>query len=268
MPSSALRSRDLRAIFELAHDARDLGDDTGVWRRHWFAGIARLIGADIAVGGELAGLMDEAPRTLGSVDWGWEHGFDRAGWLRALELMRDDPAYSPMMIEYGRRLRGREALALSRTDMVADRDWYSSVECDQVFRTMGTDHHVWACATLPGCNIETDGGVYARATGRRDFSGRDKAVIAAAQATIVRWVGGPLARFDEPSPAALPPRVRAVLRCVLEGDSDKQIAARLKISKYTVNQYTRVIYTHFGVVSRAELLARWVRRGWPQGFSW
>jgi DNA-binding CsgD family transcriptional regulator len=48
----------------------------------------------------------------------------------------------------------------------------------------------------------------------------------------------------------------------LEGDGDKQIAARLVLSKYTVNQYTKLIFRHFGVNSRPELLARWVRRGY------
>ena len=64
------------------------------------------------------------------------------------------------------------------------------------------------------------------------------------------------------------PRVRQVLQCLLEGDSDKQIACRLSISRFTVNQYTKIIYGHFGVQSRTELLARWVRRGWGGRFPW
>ena len=84
-------------------------------------------------------------------------------------------------------------------------------------------------------------------------------------ASLAPLVGGPLARFTEPRPSALPPRARAVLRCLLEGDADKQIAARLGISRLTVNVHTKVIYKHFGVSSRAELLARWVRRGWRIG---
>jgi DNA-binding CsgD family transcriptional regulator len=71
-----------------------------------------------------------------------------------------------------------------------------------------------------------------------------------------------------PSPFELAPRVRQVLRCLLEGDGDKQIARRLGISPYTVNQYTKVIYRHFRVASRAELLALWIRRGYPKGFAW
>ena len=46
MPSSALRLRDLRAIYELMHECRDLGDDPIAWRRRFFAG---RIGADSRV---------------------------------------------------------------------------------------------------------------------------------------------------------------------------------------------------------------------------
>jgi DNA-binding CsgD family transcriptional regulator len=59
-----------------------------------------------------------------------------------------------------------------------------------------------------------------------------------------------------------------VLACLLEGDGDKQIAARLSISPYTVNQYTKAIFSHFGCQSRAELLSRWIRRYSGGRFPW
>ena len=54
----------------------------------------------------------------------------------------------------------------------------------------------------------------------------------------------------------------------LEGDTDKQAAARLGLTRHTVNQYAKLLFRHFGVRSRAELLARWVRRGWGGRFAW
>ena len=50
--------------------------------------------------------------------------------------------------------------------------------------------------------------------------------------------------------------------------SDKQIAARMGISGYTVNQYVKHVFVHVGVNTRAELLARWVRRGWGSRAAW
>jgi DNA-binding NarL/FixJ family response regulator len=87
-------------------------------------------------------------------------------------------------------------------------------------------------------------------------------LVREAHAALVPLVGGALARFTDPSPGDLSARTGQVLACLLEGDSDKQIAKRLGLSRYTVNGHTKVIYRHFGVQSRMELLARWVRRGY------
>ena len=97
---------------------------------------------------------------------------------------------------------------------------------------------------------------------------RQKACVVAAQVLRTPRGGGALPRFVEPSPNSLPARVRQVLKCLLEGDGDKQTAARLKLSRYTVNEYTKHIYRHFGVQGRAELLARWIRRGWGARCAW
>ena len=102
----------------------------------------------------------------------------------------------------------------------------------------------------------------------RDFTPRQKALVQELHEKITALIGGPLAGFHEPSPADLPPRVRQTLRCLLDGDGDKQIASRLDLSQYTVNQYTKMIFAHFGVSSRAELLARWIRRGWANKCAW
>ena len=59
-----------------------------------------------------------------------------------------------------------------------------------------------------------------------------------------------------------------MLRLLLVGEGDKQIAQALRISPHTVNQYVKMIFGHFRVGSRPELLARWVRRGWSSRAAW
>ncbi len=58
----------------------------------------------------------------------------------------------------------------------------------------------------------------------------------------------------------LSPRERQTLEHLLEGNSEKQIAARLGISRHTVHVYVKALYKRFGVYSRGELLARWVQK--------
>jgi DNA-binding CsgD family transcriptional regulator len=57
----------------------------------------------------------------------------------------------------------------------------------------------------------------------------------------------------------LSPRLRETLECLLDGASEKSIAGRLRISPHTVHGYVKLIYRHFQVKSRAQLLSRWVR---------
>jgi DNA-binding NarL/FixJ family response regulator len=102
----------------------------------------------------------------------------------------------------------------------------------------------------------------------RDFSVRDRTIVREVQALLSPLVGRELTRFVDPSPSDLPPRVRQVLACLLEGDGDKQVAGRLGLSIHTVNEYTKRIFRHFGVQSRAQLMARWVRRGWSTPPKW
>lgn len=61
-------------------------------------------------------------------------------------------------------------------------------------------------------------------------------------------------------PALLSPRLQATLFCLLEGDSEKGVAARLGSSPTTIHQYVRALYRRFGVASRAQLLGQVLRR--------
>jgi DNA-binding NarL/FixJ family response regulator len=69
-----------------------------------------------------------------------------------------------------------------------------------------------------------------------------------------------LVSVTDPRPDVLPPRLRQTLHCLLEGDSEKQVAARLGLSQATTHQYVTALYRRFGVHSRAELMAYAMRR--------
>lgn len=55
-------------------------------------------------------------------------------------------------------------------------------------------------------------------------------------------------------------RQRQTLELLLTGNAEKQIAAQLSISRHTVHVYVKSLYKRFGVNSRPELLAKWVRQ--------
>jgi len=56
--------------------------------------------------------------------------------------------------------------------------------------------------------------------------------------------------------ARLSPRGKTVLAGFLAGKSEKEIAVALGISQHTVHQYSKHVYVHYRVNSRAELMAK------------
>jgi DNA-binding CsgD family transcriptional regulator len=264
--SSVLNAEDIRALHHLIGECRELGDDPVRWRRHVLVGLARLTGGGFCVLGEIGDGKLPSRYDLGAADLGTDNGFDRAGWLRCLKEFGADPFVNPHMnATFDRAPPGA---VLPRADLVPDRDWYRSFTFQTCLRTLGVDAGIICMRPIPGAPDDYNVLWLQRPIGERDFTGRQRAITAEVMAMVAPLLGGPLARFSEPSPAALPHRVRQVLKCLLEGEGDKQAAVRLKLSRYTVNEYTKQIYRHFGVQGRAELLARWVKRGWGARCAW
>jgi DNA-binding CsgD family transcriptional regulator len=66
--------------------------------------------------------------------------------------------------------------------------------------------------------------------------------------------------------AVLPPRLRQVVDLFCQGNSEKQVAAKLGLSRHTVHNYVKELHRRFGVASRGELLALWAAAQRPDFF--
>jgi DNA-binding NarL/FixJ family response regulator len=264
--SAHLRAADLRAISLLVGECRELGDDALLWRRHLLAEVAQLVGTAMAV--EYEGVYDpyEPFQPSGIIDWGWENsGFNRAEWVRLNEeLARRGADFNPMIPAFFAAMWAGRGPCLTRSDVLPDAQWYRSYYYQHHHVPSGADAMMFCILPMPASGGQLSDLVLVRPLRERDFTPRHRTIVQELHEKITALIGGPLARFHEPSPSALSARVRLVLRCLLEGDSDQQIAARTELSRYTVNEYVDRIFRHFGVQSRPELLARWIRRRWHE----
>jgi DNA-binding NarL/FixJ family response regulator len=86
-------------------------------------------------------------------------------------------------------------------------------------------------------------------------------VILVAHAAEDSLVPGPPTRDDGVVGTVLTNREREVLALLADGLANKQIAARLGISKNTVKTHLELLFDKLGVSSRAEAVATGVRRG-------
>ncbi len=65
----------------------------------------------------------------------------------------------------------------------------------------------------------------------------------------------------EPSRPLLTPRELEILACLGEGMSNKAVARRLGISAHTVKFHLEAVFAKLGATSRAEAVAKGLRRG-------
>lgn len=265
---SSYRHEEIQGVVQLLNECRELGDDASIWAEHLAQGIMRLIDADVIGAGHIGDVDERKYQNLGAIDAGWERGFNRQGWLNALGKYAVDPLYHKGMVAGYQSVARGESMLLSRRQYAADREWYRSEAYESTTCLMGFDDEL--CGFFP---IGTGSGdmqclIVYRDKKKPRFVQRERNRLRLLMDLVRPMIGGALAGFREVRPTELPPRVRQVLSCALEGDSDKQIALRLQISANTVQQYMKQIYRHFGVAGRNELLSRWVRRGWGTRCAW
>jgi DNA-binding CsgD family transcriptional regulator len=258
--SGHLRVEDVRAALRLVGECRDLGHDPAVWIRHALEGLHGLVGARVVMGGEA-------------------HWVRPNGRITPLQfaLVGLPPAVEGDFLRYirgggldadviGRQLKAIPSRHSTRTrrQLVPDRAWYRSQQYDGLHRPTGIDHCIGSLLELPGGWAVMTG--LHRAAGDRDFSARELELVHLFHEELGRLIGPVLVSAGDPfSPTRLPPRPRETLRCLLEGDGEKQAAARMGLSRETVHEYVKAVYRHYRVASRAELLTRVLRRPSPGG---
>lgn len=97
---------------------------------------------------------------------------------------------------------------------------------------------------------------YSRAVGKESFTDRDQAILRVLARQLEQVAAGAGGLIAKNHPAhGLSRRQREVLELLLVGKNCKQIAAELRLSVYTVNDYIKAIYRRYEVSCRAELLA-------------
>jgi len=99
-----------------------------------------------------------------------------------------------------------------------------------------------------------------RPHGAAPFGPREVNLLKLLHDEVAPLIGVRLATEDHVSRDGLSKRLRETLSLLLEGHSEKQVACQLKLAPRTVHDYVTMLYQHFRVSSRAELLAYFIRR--------
>jgi DNA-binding CsgD family transcriptional regulator len=250
--SKALRLRDIRAIFRLVGDVRELGADPRAWRRHMLEQLQRVTGTMVGHATETAAPFDlKMPSMDVIVGVGWPGEAESELGHRYIESgLETDPS---IPVIFRLQAAGRN-FTRTRRKLVTDAMWYRSSHMDKFRRPLGVDDFVVSTRVVPRLGVASVF-VLSRAWGERPIGEVQRRLVHLFHAELGHlWEeAGPAG----PDPVAgLPPRLQQTLACLRAGDSEKLIAARLGLSRHTVHNYVKALYRRIGVCSRGELLAR------------
>lgn len=255
-----LSAHDVRSLFRLLGELRELGDAPDAWRSHLVSQLASMCGTRLTTASELSvrTTLPEETTHCGHVvscvhervaGLGPEASaqFQRA----VLEMPNDhDPASTKLVPLYG------SSFTRARSELANDRDWYSSSAANDYYRHYDCDDYIKSMepVSLPGGASLLHAITLYRGWREQPFGDRERTLVQLLHEQLAadwREVHAPA-----PQLANMPTRLRQTCALLMRGLSEKEVAAELELSTHTVHQYVKELYRRLQVRSRGELHAR------------
>lgn len=246
----------MREVIRVVGECREMGADSSAWHAHATRRLCDLTQSRVGIAANLRDFEPgRDPRGLSLVRFGWADAAAEQAWNEYASTVpaRRTPEYA--------RLVGFEGPVVTRTrrQLWDDLTWYRSQTFNDHHRVSGIDHYIFSIARIsrPTAGLYNSIWVH-RPVGDAPYTRREWWLVHTVHGALASLIGGALAPADAPGVAGLTRRQRQTLDGLLDGDSEKQIAMKLGLSRATVHEYVTAIYRHFDVSSRGELLAKFV----------
>jgi len=246
--SQRLRVSDVRRVFGILGDARDLPHDPERRERLIVDGMNELIGGSYGfavrfidytprrsarVGSVVMGTVQEPLQKKYTFDWGQRHP------------LRGDPVVDRTLREYGPTVTTSMTRLCNREQIVR----YSAY--DELFAPVGIND-ILVAFFRERDRTTVRGYAWHRRGRRRAYADRDlrlaRLLIDEQFDLYRRGVFRASERLDD-----LPPRLLQLLHLLLGPLGQKQIARELGVTYQTVRSYTKQLYDQLGVASREQL---------------
>ena len=241
LTAARLRLADVRAVFRLIGEIRELGSDPDQWRPHMICRLRTMLGAHVVVSSEVHFRTTAAPGVLRVVDIGWGCDESQETW----RIRTEQP-------EQPRDYWLAAGVVLPRHDP----EWHEQIVAVKPIRHVyGGTSFILSQYPLPYAGAVDQLGLH-RAWGDAAFAPAQHRLVRLLHVELGRlWKQDALKKARDPS-QHLPPRLAQTLQELIVGSSEKQIALKLDLSRHTIHNYVKALHQRFGVSSRGELLAR------------
>jgi DNA-binding CsgD family transcriptional regulator len=263
-PLNDVSLQDVSRVIRLVQEVCDRWDDPRVWREYLLHGACALLGGHAGMilgeyggqGGRFGRLVPIAvvglPDTLRDQIQPHVSEWEGRGYV---EADASNPGFKALYEEIQRK----HWVTASRDELTDEASYHASDTYLKLRRPLNLDDYVVSIRAvdvpqrIEAINID-------RPHGAEPFGPRDVALMKLLHDEIAPLVGVRLATEEHLSRDGLSTRLRETLSLLLDGRSEKEVAAAMKIGSRTVHDYVTALYQHFQVNSRAELLAYFIRR--------
>jgi DNA-binding CsgD family transcriptional regulator len=257
---SCLHARDVAGLMRLCNELHELAPNPIARHEHMLTTLCRMTGARVAVSAMIDFAQTGQKPALMFVSYVGLEGDASLGaanrYLRTLDP--PDPVWRPLLSTL--RMRNDRPITRLRHQLVDNDEWYRSTHYDEVRRPAEIDHALYS--VLPHSRDQRMTALILNRSqfDRRPFSTRDRGIVQTLHCAIPWLFRAQQPPSGERAPSNdLSPRERQTLECLLSGDSEKQIAAKIGLSPHTVHIYVKAIYRNYNVSTRGELLSRFLR---------
>lgn len=308
VPRGKLRLRDVRHLFRLINDIREMGNDPQKWRPHMVGELRKILGASIVVSSEVHFRRSNKTGSMRVIDIGWVCDADgninqihterederpEAFWLTAIpdetpnavaapaapapprdepkaaapapakkkvkkaESLDDDPDWYERLSreEEEEKARGAAPASAKQSEEPKDDAEERIVAVRPTRKIYGGRSFIMSQVALPHAGAVDQLGVH-REFGDEPFTKAHHRLLRMMHKELARLWSRDVLRAAKDATSDLPPRLQQTLDELLAGSSEKQIAAKLELSRHTIHNYVKALHQRFEVSSRGELLAK------------
>jgi DNA-binding CsgD family transcriptional regulator len=252
---------DISRLIRLVHEVCDRWDDPRVWREYFLHGACALLGGHAGmILADYGGTMDCFGQLMPVAVVGLPEAARQqlirphvAEWQNRPRA--EAPGMKPLLDELARQ----RWVTASRDELTDDATYRASPDYVNLRKPLDLDDFILSIRFVDvptraeAINID-------RPHGAPPFGPREVSLLKILHDEIAPLIGVRLATEEHLSRDGLSKRLRETLSLLLDGRSEKEVAASLHLGTRTVHDYVTALYQHFRVSSRAELLAYFIRR--------
>lgn len=256
---------DVSRILRLVREVCDLWDDPQAWREHLLDGVCSLLDAKVGMMlTEHEGKRYHFGRLTVTSVVGVAPNMKMLVQPVASEMQDRDyqdvsDNFFPGLTRLYADLLRQGWVTSPRSEMTDEAAYHAAPYYLKFRKPLGCDDCI-VSIRIVDVPRRPEGITIDRAHGERAFGPREVAILKLLHDEIAPLIGLRLATEEHLCRDGLSKRLRETLSLLLQGLSEKQVAGKLDLSVKTVHEYVGMLYKHFHVSSRGELMAYFIRR--------